>query len=105
MGRGSQVRVGRRSDIHSRRNEAERIVRAMLTDVDDVYVDRSSWHRVDSLLEPFVAVVARHEGARSAARQALGSVSGLSEEQWQTTWVPLGLGDFMIRVYPDHDVD
>lgn len=89
-----------RSDIHSRRNDAERIVRARLADVDDVYVDRSSWHRVDADLQPFVAVIARHDEARSHAKRALAAIAGLSEEQWQAAWVPLDLGDFMIRVYP-----
>lgn len=90
----------RRSDIQARRNAAERLVRSRLADVDDVYVDRSSWRRIDADLQPFVAVVARHDAARGHAKRALVGIAGLSEEQWQTTWVPLDLGDFMIRVYP-----
>jgi hypothetical protein len=93
----------RRSHIQSRRNDAERIVRARLADVDDVYVDRSSWRRVNADLQPFVAVIARHDEARSHAKRALRAIAGLSEEQWQTAWVPLDLGDFMIRVYPVSD--
>jgi hypothetical protein len=100
MGRGS-VAADRRSRIQSRRNEAERIVRARLAHVDDVYVDRSSWERVDVDLQPFVAVIARHDEARSTAQRALESIAGLNDEEWQTAWVPLDLGDFMIRVYPD----
>jgi hypothetical protein len=95
--------AGRRSHIESRRNDAERSVRALLVDVDDVYVDRSSWRRVDEDLQPFVAVVARHDEARSYAKRALGAIAGLSDEQWRTAWVPLDLGDFMIRVYPAGD--
>lgn len=92
--------VGRRSDIQLRRNNAERIVRSRLADLEDVYVDRSSWSRVNADLEPFVAVIARHEEARAQAKRALAAISGLSEEQWHTAWIPLDLGDFMIRVYP-----
>src|SRR5436190_14411614 len=89
-----------RSDIQTRRNDAERMVRARLTNVHDVYVDRSSWRRVDADLQPFVAVIARHDDARADAQRALGSIAGLSEEQWRTAWLPLDLGDFMIRIYP-----
>lgn len=92
--------VERRGDIQSRRNDAERTVRSRLADVDDVYVDRSSWSRVDADLQPFVAVIARHDEARAHAKRALAAIAGLSEEQWHTAWVPLDLGDFMIRVYP-----
>jgi hypothetical protein len=91
----------RRGHIQARRNDAERIVRARLEHVDDVYVDRSSWRRVDAELQPFVAIIARHDEARSDARRALESIAGLTAEEWRRAWMPLDLGDFMIRVYPD----
>lgn len=54
---------------------------------------------MDTDLQPFVAIIARNADARSVAQRALGKIARLTEEQWQTAWIPLDLDDFMIRVY------
>ncbi len=91
----------RRSDLHVRRNRAERIVRERLVDVKDVYVYRSSWQRNGHGPEAFVAVIAREEAVRESAHLALAEVSGLSDHQWRSDWLPLSLGDWMIHVFPE----
>jgi hypothetical protein len=86
--------------IH-RRNCAEAVVRDRLASVDDVYVLRSSWRSNGRGPEPFVAVIARNDDARSTAREALADVAGLESEEWSRSWTALSLGDWMIWVYPE----
>ncbi len=87
--------------LELRRNHAERLVRDRLVGVVDAYVHRSSWQLSGKRPEPFVAVIARHEGARSEIREALADVAGLSDREWLSDWIPLSLGDWMIRVFPE----
>jgi hypothetical protein len=87
-----------------RRNQVEALVRDRLVSTKDVYVLRSSW-RVNGVgPEPLVAVIARNDTARDSAREALADIAGLSDEQWQTSWTPLSLGDWMIWVFPERAV-
>lgn len=87
-----------------RRNRAEALVRDRLALIEDVYVFRSSWHRNGAGPEPLVAVIARDEEARHRAQEALADIAGFPAEQWQTSWTPLDLGDWMVWVYPERAV-
>jgi len=84
-----------------RRNRAERLIRDRLDTRDDIYVHRSSWHPGGAGVEPCVAVIARNDDARDAARAVLEDLAGLPEEHWQQAWTQLSLGDWMIWVYPE----
>ena len=88
-------------DLHVRRNHAEALVRDRLEGLEEVYVDRASWHRNGHGTEAFVAIIARDPDARDTARSALEAVAGLSDEEWRSAWISLDLGDSMIRVYPE----
>jgi len=87
-----------------RRNRAEALVRDRLASIEDVYVFRSSWHRNGAGPEPLVAVIARDDEARHRAQEALADIAGFPAEQWQTSWTPLDLGDWMVWVYPERAV-
>jgi hypothetical protein len=87
-----------------RRNRAEALVRDRLASIEDAYVFRSSWHRNGAGPEPLVAVIARDEEARHRAQEALADIAGFPAEQWQTSWTPLDLGDWMVWVYPERAV-
>jgi hypothetical protein len=89
-----------RGRIH-RRNYAEFLIRDRLESVEDVYVLRSSWRSNGAGPEPFVAVIARNDAARSAAHEALADVAGLDSDEWNRSWTALSLGDWMIWVYPE----
>jgi hypothetical protein len=102
---GMNKTAQRRSDLHVRRNRAERLVRKRLEEVEDVYVYRSSWQRNGHGPEAFVAVIAREGAARASARLALADISGLSDHQWDSDWLPLSLGDWMIHVFPERRSD
>jgi hypothetical protein len=93
--------VDRPTSTHARRNRAEIAVRERLAPVDDVYVLRSSWRVNGSGGEPSVAVIARNDEARRAARAALDEIGGLKGDAWQVGWTPLSLGDWMISVFPE----
>jgi hypothetical protein len=87
-----------------RRNRAEALVRNRLALIEDVYVLRSSWHQNGAGPEPLVAVIARDDEARGRAQGALADIAGFPAEQWQTSWTPLDLGDWMVWVYPERAV-
>jgi hypothetical protein len=76
-------------------------VRDRLASIEDAYVLRSSWHRSGDGPEPLVAVIARNGEARGCTQKALADIAGFPDEQWQTSWMPLDLGDWMVWVYPE----
>jgi hypothetical protein len=84
-----------------RRNEAEALVRDRLASIEDVYVLRSSWHRNGAGPEPLVTIIARNDEARGRSREALADIAGFPEEEWRTSWIPLSLDDWLIRIYPE----
>jgi hypothetical protein len=84
-----------------RRNQVEALVRDRLASIEDVYVLRSSWHRNGGDPEPLVTVIARNDEARSLSRQVLADIAGFPDDQWQDSWVPLSLDDWLIRIYPE----
>jgi hypothetical protein len=84
-----------------RRNRAEALVRDRLKSIDDVYVLRSSWHQNGAGPEPLVAVIARSDESRSAARDALADIAGFPADDWLTSWTHLSLKDWMVWVYPE----
>jgi hypothetical protein len=87
-----------------RRNRAEALVRDRLALIEDAYVLRSFWHQNGAGPEPLVAVIARDDDARGRTQEALADIAGFPTEQWQTSWTPLDLGDWMVWVYPERAV-
>lgn len=55
--------------------------------------------------EFFVTLTAADFEARQKAPRLLGKYSGLSKADWSRGWRRLDLGDWMIRVYPEHSQD
>ncbi len=101
IGRGTPAKA---AEGLRRRNRAEALVRDRLASIEDAYVFRSSWHQNGASPEPFVAVIARDDEARGRAQDALADIAGFPAEQWQTSWTPLDLGDWMVWVYPERAV-
>jgi hypothetical protein len=86
-----------------RRNRCEFLVREILGDDAGLYVQRSRLGEAppDGDQPVVVTLIARDEAARRRAERLLAGCAGFAPEEWKDRWVPLNLGDALIRIYPE----
>jgi hypothetical protein len=95
-------RVSRPSTLQ-RRNRCEFAVREILGDDPALYVHRSRLDEStpDGTRRVVITLIARDQAGRDRARHLLNEFAGFPAEEWDQRWVPLNLGDALIRIYPE----
>jgi hypothetical protein len=100
-----------RSNAHlstlQRRNRCEFAVREILGDDPALYVHRSRLDEsaADGVPRVVLTVIARDQAGRERAKALLRHLAGFPAEEWDDRWVSLNLGDALIRIYPEAELD